>query len=74
VFIPVAQVPAARPEELVTDVLTRVGRPSEGHAFVFDGDRLVGVISPTDIGRRIQFGVPQPPPLPAPTPGLPPVA
>lgn len=74
VLIPVAQVPAARPDELVTDVLTRVGRQTEGHAFVFDGDRLVGVISPADIGRRIQFGVPQPPPLPAPAPGLPPVA
>ena len=72
VFIPVAQVPAARPDELVTDVLTRVGRQSEGHAFVFDGDRVVGVISPADIGRRIQFGVPQPPPLPTPARGLPP--
>lgn len=74
VLIPVAQVPAARPDELVTDVLTRVGRQTEGHAFVFDGARLVGVISPADIGRRIQFGVPKPPPLPTPAPGLPPVA
>jgi len=74
IFIPVATVPAARPDELVTDVLTRVGRTTEGHAFVFDGGRLVGVISPADIGRRIQFGVPKPPPLPTHAPGLPPVA
>jgi Zn-dependent protease len=73
VMISVSQVPAARPDELVTDVLTRVGRQSEGHALVFDADRLVGVISPADIGRRIQFGVPQPPPMPSRAPGLPPI-
>ena len=74
VMIPVSEVPVARPDDLVTDVLTRVGRQTEGHAFVFDGDRLVGLISPADIGRRIQFGVPQPPPAPSRAPGLPPVA
>ncbi|MBV8528332.1 MAG: site-2 protease family protein [Candidatus Dormibacteraeota bacterium] len=73
VFVPVDQVPAARPDELVTDALTRVGRQSEGHTLVFDGERFVGVISPADIGRRIQFGVPKPPPLSTPAPGLPPV-
>lgn len=73
-LIPVASVPAARPDELITDVLSRVGSQTEGHAFVFDGERVVGLISPADIGRRIQFGVPQPPPLPTPARGFPPVA
>lgn len=74
VMIPVSQVPAARPDDLVTDVLPRVSRLTEGHALVFDGQRLVGVISPADIGRRIKFGVPKPPPLSTPATGLPPVA
>lgn len=74
VMLPVAQVPVARPEELITDLLSRVGRQSEGHALVFDGDRLVGVLSPSDIGRRLRFGVPQPPPLNVPSPGFPPAA
>lgn len=72
VMIPIAQVPVTRPDELITELLTRVGRQSEGHALVFDGDNLVGVISPSDIGRRLRFGVPQPPPLTVPSPGLPP--
>ncbi len=71
-MIPVAQIPVARPDELISDVLTRVTRPSEGHALVFEGDRLVGVVSPADIGRRLRFGVPQPPPVNVPAPGLPP--
>ncbi|HEX6538718.1 MAG TPA: site-2 protease family protein [Candidatus Dormibacteraeota bacterium] len=74
VMIAIAQVPVTRPDELVTDLLSRVGRQSEGHALVFDGDRLVGVISPSDIGRRLRFGVPKPPPLNVPSPGLPPAA
>lgn len=72
VMIPIAQAPVTRPDELITELLTRVGRQSEGHALVFDGDKLVGVISPSDIGRRLRFGVPQPPPLSVPSPGLPP--
>jgi Zn-dependent protease len=73
VMIPIAQIPVARPDELITDLLSRVGRQSEGHALVFDGDRLVGVVSPADIGRRLRLGVPQPPPVSVPA-TLPPPA
>lgn len=74
IMIPLAQLPVARPDELVTDLLNRVGRQSEGHALVLDGDRLVGVLGPADIGRRLRFGSPEPPPVTVPAPGLPPAA
>ncbi|MFN2581354.1 MAG: site-2 protease family protein [Candidatus Dormibacteria bacterium] len=73
IMIPRAYVPVARPDELVTDLLARVDARSDGHALVFDGDQLVGMVSPSDIGRRLQFG-PQPPPVPRPAPWAPPTA
>lgn len=74
VMIPVGDIPVARPDELISDLLSRVNRQSEGHALVFDGERMVGVLSPADIGRRLRFGSPQPPPVTVPAPGMPPAA
>jgi Zn-dependent protease len=73
-MIPIDEVPSTRPDELITDLLSRVNPRSEGHALVFDAGRLVGVVSPSDIGRRLRFGSPQPPPVSVPAPGLPPAA
>ena len=73
VMIPIADVPVASPDELVTDLLARVGAASEGHALVFEDDRLVGIVSPSDVGRRLQLGAPSAR-VTAPAPSLPPAA
>jgi CBS domain-containing protein len=48
---PTNEVPIARPDELVSELLVRLGGCADGRALVMDGDRLVGIISPTDISR-----------------------
>jgi CBS domain-containing protein len=48
---PTNEVPIARPDELVSELLVRLGGCTDGRALVMDGDRLVGIISPTDISR-----------------------
>jgi len=48
---PTNEVPIARPDELVSELLVRLGGCVDGRALVMDGDRLVGIISPTDISR-----------------------
>ena len=30
--------------------------PGDLYALVFDGDRLVGVVSPSDVAQRLQLG------------------
>jgi Zn-dependent protease len=53
---PVGQVATARPSEPVTEVLGRM-RPGcgKGRALVFDDGHLVGVISPEDVMRALQW-------------------
>ena len=48
---PANEVPVAQPDELVSELLVRLGGCADGRALVMDGDRLVGIISPTDISR-----------------------
>jgi Zn-dependent protease len=48
---PTDEVPIARPDELVSELLVRLGGCADGRALVMDGDRLVGIVSPTDISR-----------------------
>ena len=48
---PVDEVPIVRPDELVSELLVRLGGCADGRALVMDGDRLVGIISPSDISR-----------------------
>ena len=73
ISIPIAQVPIARPNDLVTDLFARMTPRSAGRALVFDGEQLVGIISPSDVGRRLQVGNVQPPAAAA-RPESPPVA
>ena len=54
---PVSQVAVGRPDELVVDVLHRGMDSGDGRILVFDDDRLVGIVSPSDIAR---VTVPQP--------------
>ena len=56
IAIPAASVPVARRDEPLTDLLKRMGTASDGRAMVYDSDRLVGIISPSDIARLVQAG------------------
>ncbi len=44
----------ARSDEQLVDVLPRLGTCSDGRAIVVDDDRLVGIVSPTDIARYVE--------------------
>ncbi|MFI7439327.1 site-2 protease family protein [Nonomuraea indica] len=52
---PAEEVPAARPEEPLTELLTRMGGSADGRAVVIDpGGRLVGLLTPSDVSRIVQ--------------------
>jgi Zn-dependent protease/predicted transcriptional regulator len=51
---PLAEVPVARPDESLADVLPRLAGCSDGRALVLDGERLVGIVSPTDVARQLE--------------------
>jgi predicted transcriptional regulator len=55
IAMPLAQIPTAAPTDLLTDLLPKLGPQSDGRALVFDGDQLVGIVSPSDIARRMQL-------------------
>jgi len=48
---PLTDVPIARPDDLVVDVLHRGISGGDGRILVFEGDRLVGIVSPSDVAR-----------------------
>jgi Zn-dependent protease len=54
VAVPMSHVPIGRPEEPLIELLTRMEMASEGRALVFDGDRLVGIVTPTDVNRAMR--------------------
>ena len=45
-MVPVATIRAAHPDDRLADVAVRPTRGRAGHTLVFDGDRLVGLVSP----------------------------
>ena len=49
-------IPQATPREPVAAILNRFGS-GEGHVLVFDGGRLVGVVTPADIMRALGDGM-----------------
>ena len=53
-------VPLVAPDDLVTDVLPRMTRAADGRALVVAGGRLVGIVSPADIVRRLELAELQP--------------
>jgi Zn-dependent protease/CBS domain-containing protein len=56
---PLDQVAQARPEEPAADLLPRLSACAEGRALVLSDGKLVGLISPSDISRVLQWmGVP----------------
>ncbi|MCZ7536820.1 MAG: site-2 protease family protein [Acidimicrobiia bacterium] len=52
---PLAQVPTATPSDPLVDLVARLGEAGDGRALVFDGTKLVGIISPTDVSRALQI-------------------
>jgi Zn-dependent protease len=56
IAIPADRVPVARRDEHLTDLLKRMGSASDGSALVYDSDRLVGIVSPSDIARLLRGG------------------
>jgi Zn-dependent protease/CBS domain-containing protein len=55
---PLAEVPAAGPDEAIADLLQRMQRAPDGRALVIGPDlRLVGILSPSDIARFVQVAV-----------------
>ena len=69
VAIPLAEVPRATPEEPAAALLERL--PPGGRALVFEGDRLVGIVTWTDIARTMEIrdivGTTEPPKRPGST-------
>jgi CBS domain-containing protein len=58
---PLAEVPAATPDEPVPDLLQRLQGAPDGRALVIGPDRrLVGIVSPSDIARYVQLAVLRP--------------
>jgi CBS domain-containing protein len=51
---PVGTFTVAGPDEPLLDVLSRVGSGGDGRVVVGRQDRLVGIISPSDIARLLQ--------------------
>ena len=50
---PIAGVPVTSPREDLSAMLGRIGGALEQRVLVFDGDQLVGILSPADIARLL---------------------
>ncbi len=53
---PLPEVTVTTPEERLTAVLPRLAGCSDGRAVVLEGERVVGVLSPSDVARMLQLG------------------
>ena len=66
---PIADVPTSRPDEDLATMIQRVGTGLDQRVLVFDGGKLVGIVSPVDVSRVLAVRQAQsadaPPPAPA---------
>jgi CBS domain-containing protein len=53
VALPIAEVPTARPDEDLAGLIERIGLGIEKRVLVFDGEHLVGILSPIDVARLL---------------------
>lgn len=53
VACPVREVPTVTPDTPLVDLLPELGQAPDGRALVFDGDRLAGIVTPTDVSRAV---------------------
>ena len=49
------EVPHAAPTDRLVDVLPRMARNDDGRVVVLDGDRIVGILTSTDVTRAIEL-------------------
>lgn len=54
---PIDQTTLACPDDPVVELIERLSTCSDRRALVFDGDQLVGIVSPTDINRAVELAV-----------------
>lgn len=47
-------VPVARPDEPLADLLAHMAGCTDGRALALDGERLVGIVSPSDGARQLE--------------------
>jgi Zn-dependent protease/CBS domain-containing protein len=52
---PMDEVPTASPDEELTALLTHMGGAADGRVLVMTDDRLVGIVSPTDVARSLEI-------------------
>src|SRR5229473_3403181 len=50
---PISEVPVARPDDDLVALIQRVGSSLDQRVLVFDGDHLVGIVSPVDVARVV---------------------
>jgi Zn-dependent protease/CBS domain-containing protein len=56
---PLSQVPVAGPDDALSDVLQRIDNAETAYILVRDGDRLVGMVTPDDVSRRLDPRAPR---------------
>jgi Zn-dependent protease len=61
---PLASVTTAAPGDAVLDVMGRLARGGDGRVLVLDAGAVVGIVSPSDISRVLQFADAHEPPQP----------
>ncbi len=52
---PIDDVARASPDEPAAELLPRLSECAEGRALVVSGDRLVGIVSPSDVSRALRW-------------------
>lgn len=57
VATPLADVVRSTPDEMVVDLLPRMGASSDARALVFDGGELSGIVTPTDVLRMSEMAL-----------------
>ena len=51
---PLADVPQTEPDTSVIELVEQVAGNADGRALVFDGQTLVGIVSPSDVSRAVE--------------------
>jgi CBS domain-containing protein len=49
VAVPIDRAPTGQPDEPLSELMARLSGATDGRALVFDGDALVGIVSPADV-------------------------
>lgn len=60
VATPLGQVPVVSPYDTATHLVEQLQQAPDGRALVFDGGRLVGIVSPTDLQRMLDLALLRP--------------